>query len=127
MAGEPQITLIGNLGKDPEMAFLPSGASVGKFTVAVTPRVKAGDEWKDGKTIWFRVSQWGRDGEINVDQMKKGDKVIVLGRFSMFEYEKDGATVTGPEVTADTIAPVLKPNQKESSFPKKTEDNGSPW
>ena len=122
MSGEPQITLIGNLGKDPETRTTPNGNLVSNFSVAVTPRRKNGDKWEDGATIWFRVTQWGDSGAHNATQLQKGDKVIVTGLFSMFEYEKDGITHTGPEVNAEVIATILKPASKPT-----TTDNGSPW
>jgi single-strand DNA-binding protein len=127
MSGEPLITLVGNLGKDPEVFITKSGTAIGKFNVAVTPRKKEGESWVDDKTIWFSVSLWGRDGEAAVDSLKKGDKVIVTGRFGMFTYLKDGVEVSGPEVNADTVALVAKPKDVKAKPAAETTNDGSPW
>ncbi len=63
----PDTTTIitGNLTDAPELRFTPNGAAVANFRVAVTPRVKDGDTWKDGETSFFRVNAW-RDQAENV-------------------------------------------------------------
>jgi single-strand DNA-binding protein len=106
MAGEPLITITGGrVGKDPELKFLKDGTAVLSISVAVTPRKKDGDKWVDDNTIWFRVSQFGKDAESTTELVKKGDKVIVTGRFSMSEYiNKEEQKVQSPEIKADGIA-----------------------
>ncbi len=56
----PDTTTIicGNLTDAPELKFTPNGAAVANFRVAVTPRVREGDTWKDGETSFFRVNAW---------------------------------------------------------------------
>ena len=46
--------IIGNVGREPELKFLPSGVATAKFSVAVSKRVKQGDQWVDGETTWYR-------------------------------------------------------------------------
>ena len=60
MAGETQITLVGNLVDDPELRFTPSGAAVANFRVASTPRTfdKASGEWKDGESMFLTCTVW---------------------------------------------------------------------
>ena len=53
---DSHVTLIGNLTDDPELRFTPAGVQVGSFRLAVTPRVKDGDAWRDGETSFFRVN-----------------------------------------------------------------------
>ena len=55
---DTHVTLTGNLTDDPELKFTPNGAAVANFRLAVTPRVKDGDTWRDGETSFFRVSAW---------------------------------------------------------------------
>lgn len=124
MSGEPIITIVGgHLGKDPEVKFTASGTAVCSMSVAVTPRKKDGDKWVDGKTDWYRVNQWGKDGELTADTLKKGDKVIVTGRLTINEFvNKEQQEVTVPEITADGIAIMSKPVKMETKT-----DEGNPW
>jgi len=55
---DTHVTLIGNLTDDPELKHLPNGSAVANFRIAVTPRVKDGDTWRDGDTSYFRVNAW---------------------------------------------------------------------
>jgi single-strand DNA-binding protein len=52
------VTVVGNLTSDPELRFTPGGHAVANFRLAVTPRVREGDQWKDGDTSFFRVNAW---------------------------------------------------------------------
>ena len=70
-----KITLAGNLGKDPEMKFMPDGSAVTTFSMAVS------EGYGDSKhTIWFRVSIWGKRAEVANQYLSKGSKVLVDGR-----------------------------------------------
>lgn len=122
MAGEPQITIIGHVGKDPEMKITKTGISVASFSVAVTPRKKEGDGWTDGETTWFRISAWHRDGEAAVETLRKGDRVIVQGRFSTSTYDKDGTTMTVNEITSEVIGVIPKPAK-----PVVKQEVSAPW
>ena len=55
---DTHVTLTGNLTDDPELRFTPTGAAVANFRLAVTPRVKDGDTWRDGDTSFFRINAW---------------------------------------------------------------------
>ena len=112
MAGEAKIDLTGNLGSDPEMKFTNSGDAVASFSVAVTPSRKTqGGTWEDGDTTWYRVSAWKKDAERVVENLFKGDRVRVTGRFAPEEYQgREGDTRMSFSVTADMngITKVLK-------------------
>ncbi len=74
-----QITLVGNLGNDPEMRHAPSGDPVTSFSVA-TRRVWTGqDGQRQEKTVWFRVSAWQRLAETCNQYLAKGKRVMVVG------------------------------------------------
>lgn len=109
-SGLNRIQIIGNLGRDPEMRFTPSGTAVTQFSVAVTHRKRrqGTDEWED-ETTWFRVVCWDRYAEM-VDNMasrghlKKGTKVYVEGRLQVRNYTaQDGNERTAVEITASDI------------------------
>jgi len=97
-------TIVGNLGQNPEMKFLPDGTAVTNISVA-TNRVWYKDEQKQEQTIWYRVAIWGKQAE-NVNQyLKKGSKVLVEGRMNEPKpYMKDDGTPgCGLEMTANSV------------------------
>jgi single-strand DNA-binding protein len=85
-----RVQLIGNLGKDPESKYTPTGKKVAQFSIAVTNRWKAGNETREN-TEWVNIEAWGRLAEICQEYLKKGSLVYVEGRLKTDKYEgKDG-------------------------------------
>jgi single-strand DNA-binding protein len=103
MANEPTITVVGNVTADAELRFLPSGVAVCNFTVASTPRVKDGDNWKDGETAFFRVAVWRDMAEHAAESIKRGLRVVVTGRFKVRGYEVEGQQRQSLEIDADEV------------------------
>lgn len=110
MAGETQITLIGNLTADVELRFTPAGAAVANFTIASTPRTfdRNSNEWKDGETLFLRSSVWRETAENVAESLTKGMRVIASGVLKQRSYEKDGEKRTVYEFDVDEIGPSLK-------------------
>ena len=107
--------IIGNLGRDPEMRYTPSGRPVTQFNVAVNQSTKNQQtgEWIE-ETDWFRVSIWGDRAERAAEQFRKGNKVFVEGRFKTREFEgRDGQKRTSLEITADSLVNLEKRNRDE--------------
>jgi len=78
-----QTTVIaGNVGRDPEMRYTPSGQAVTSFSVAVNESYTNNNGEKVKKTIWFRVSAWGKQAEICNQYVKKGQMILVEGRLT---------------------------------------------
>jgi single-strand DNA-binding protein len=103
------VTVVGNLTGDPELRFTPNGAAVANFRLAVTPRVREGDSWKDGETSFFRVNVWRQQAENVAETLTKGTRVIVTGKLRNRSWQTDGGeqrTVT--EIEADELGPSLK-------------------
>jgi single-strand DNA-binding protein len=101
-------TLVGNLTDTPELRFTPSGAPVTNFTVAVTPRVKDGDGWRDGETSFFRCTAWRSLAE-NLAELAKGTRVLVHGRLQQRSWETDaGEKRSVVEVQVDEAGPSLR-------------------
>mgnify|MGYP000073561072 CR=1 FL=1 len=86
--GLNKVQIIGNLGRDPEMRYLPSGKAVTNFTVAVgrTWRDQASGENRE-ETEWFRVEAWDKLGEFCSQYLKKGMRVYAEGRIRTREYD----------------------------------------
>ncbi len=75
-----KITIIGNLGKDPEMRYTPSGQAVTSFPIATNRSYTGSDGQKVKETTWFRASAWGKQAEICNNYLHKGSKVYIEGR-----------------------------------------------
>ncbi len=74
-----QITIVGNLGNDPEMRHAPSGDPVTNFSVATLRSWTGQDGQRQEKTVWFRVSVWRRQAETCNQYLSKGQRVLVVG------------------------------------------------
>lgn len=106
-----KITIAGNLGRDPEMRFLPSGQAVTNINVATNRVYNDSNGQKITETIWFRVSVWGSMGEAVNQYLKKGSKVLVDGRLNVDPEtggprvftRNDGTTGASYEITAQNV------------------------
>jgi single-strand DNA-binding protein len=101
--------LVGNLTDDPELRFTPNGAAVANFRLAVTPRVREGDSWKDGETSFFRINVWRQQAENAAETLQKGTRCIVVGRLRTRSWETpEGEKRSKIEVVADEVGPSLR-------------------
>src|SRR5436189_2662672 len=99
MAGLCKVTLIGNLGADPELKYSQAGTAVLKFRVAANSRKKnATGEWED-HTEWFGVTAFANLAERQAEQLHKGSGVYVEGRLESRVWESDN----GPRFFMDVI------------------------
>ena len=87
-----RVQLIGNLGKDPETRYTPSGKKVCSFSLAVDRRWKTSEGEIKESTDWFNVEAWGRLGETCQEYLSKGRLVYVEGRLHTDRYEQGGDT-----------------------------------
>src|SRR6478735_3713378 len=96
--------IIGNLGRDPEMRYTPSGQAVTQFTVAVNRNFKDHEgNWQE-ETEWFRVVAWGPLAERTAEYLRKGRKVFVEGRLQTRQWEgQDGQKRYTTELIAQTV------------------------
>ena len=104
MASVNKVIIVGNLGRDPETRYLPSGEAVTNISVATT------DTWKDKTsgekkelTEWHRVAFFGRLAEIAGEYLKKGSQVYVEGSLRTRKYEKDGQDHYSTEIRATSM------------------------
>jgi single-strand DNA-binding protein len=106
---DTHVAITGNLTDDPEVTFTPNGAAVCNFRLAVTPRIREGDQWKDGETSFFRITAWRQLAEHVGDSLSKGDRVIVLGQLRARSWETpEGERRSVVEITAEEVGPSLK-------------------
>ncbi|MCD6161793.1 MAG: single-stranded DNA-binding protein [candidate division Zixibacteria bacterium] len=91
MASVNKAILIGNLGKDPELRYTPSGQAVAKFSLATTRKWRDKDGQSQEQTTWHNIVCWGRQAEIANEYLRKGRPVYIDGRIDNRSYEdKDG-------------------------------------
>jgi single-strand DNA-binding protein len=89
MASFNRVILVGNLTRDPELRYIPSGTAVSEIGLAVNDRVKKGDQWVD-ETTFVDVTMWGRTAEVANEYLSKGAPVLIEGRLKLDSWEKDG-------------------------------------
>jgi len=88
--GVNKVILIGNLGRDPELSYTPSGLAVARFSLATTEgRKNTEGEWID-HTEWHRIVIFGKTAETAGQYLSKGSQVYLEGRISYGSYEKEG-------------------------------------
>lgn len=106
-----QIVIVGNLGRDPEMRYTPSGTPVTSFNIATNRKYTGSDGQQVKETTWFRVSVFGKQAEAVAQYLKKGSACLVEGRLNpdsqsggprIFQRQ-DGTSGASFEVTANTV------------------------
>jgi single-strand DNA-binding protein len=104
MASLNKVLLVGNLTKDPEMRFVPSGQAVANLRLATNRKYKAGSgEWKEEVTF-VSVEVWGKSAEACGEYLKKGSPLLVEGRLKLKEWTaQDGQKRSLLEVVAERV------------------------
>jgi single-strand DNA-binding protein len=111
MAGDTQITIVGNLVDDPQLRYTSTGQAVASFRVASTPRFRdnATGEWKDGDSLFLSCNVWRQAAENVAESLQRGMRVIVNGRLRQRSYEtKEGEKRTVYEIEVDEVGPSLR-------------------
>lgn len=102
MASYNRVILVGNLTRDPELRYIPSGTAVSEIGLAVNDRVKKGDQWVD-ETTFVDVTLWARTAEVANQYLSKGSPVLIEGRLKLDTWEKDGQKRSKLRVIADKM------------------------
>lgn len=104
MSSTAKVTILGNLGRDPEIRYTPNGKQNVSFSIAVSRKFNDQEN-----TTWFRVTAWGRLAEVlntltQQGALHKGKQVLVIGDLEQREWTaQDGTVKQNLEVTADTV------------------------
>lgn len=101
---ENAVTIIGNIGRDPELSYTNSGIAVLKVGIIRNDSKKNGDQWEDGPAQWFNVTVFGKDAEAYNESLVKGQRVVVVGELKYREWEKDGQKRNAVDIKAAEIA-----------------------
>ena len=131
--GLNKVMIIGNLGKEPELRYTPSGRPVTTFSVAVSRTWKGTNGEHRSETEWFKIVAWGKLADLCKEYLNKGQQVYIEGRLQTRRWEdKEGQQRTTVEVVAnemtmlgdrrdkgqDDSAPVeMPPDIDEDEFP----------
>jgi single-strand DNA-binding protein len=105
MAGVNMVILFGNLGRDPELRYTPSGQPVANFSIATSESWNKKDgSGREERTEWHRIVAWGRTAELCAQYLAKGRTVYIEGRLQTREWEnKEGQKQRTTEVVANTV------------------------
>ncbi len=128
------LIFVGNVGRDPEMRYTPSGQAVTSFSVAPNRQYTNNNGETIKETIWFRVSAWGKQAEVCNQYLKKGSKVLVEGRLTPDKETggprvwtgQDGSPRASFEVTAGTVRFLTSRGEVEAGAPAADEGAGAP-
>lgn len=102
MASFNRVILVGNLTRDPELRYIPSGTAVAELGLAVNERVKRGDQWVE-EVNFFNITLWARTAEVASQYLSKGSSVLIEGRLKYETWEKDGQKNSKIKIIGETM------------------------
>ena len=102
MASYNRVIIVGNLTRDVELRYIPSGTAVTDITLAVNERIKRNDQWVE-EANFFDVTMWGRTAEVAAEYLSKGSNVLVEGRLRQEKWEQDGQKRSKVKVICDKM------------------------
>ncbi len=112
-----KVILIGTLGRDPEMRFLPNGNAVCNLNLATNEGYKDKNTGQQvEKTEWHRVSAFGRLAEVMGEYLKKGSKCYIEGKLETREYEKDGIKRYSTSILANEMTMLDNRNSQDGGM-----------
>lgn len=113
MASFNKITIVGYLGRDPEIRYTAQGTAICDFSIATTERKKDKSGNMQDHTTWFRVTTFGRQAELANQYLGKGKQIYIEGQLSLREWtDKDGHTRASLEVKASDLQFIAPPAQQ---------------
>jgi len=124
MASVNKVFLMGNLTRDPELRYTPSGAAVANLGLAVNRKYKAGDEWKE-EVCFVDITVWGKQGENCVEYLHKGSPVFVEGRLQFRSWDTDdGQKRNKLDVVANNVQFLGRPGGGKGGSDMETPEEG---
>lgn len=115
---------IGNLGRDPEMRFMPDGKAVCNFSIAISERYKDKSGESKEVTEWVNIAFFGKLAEIAGEYLKKGSKVYIEGKMKTEKYSKDGVDRYTTKIIGDKMEMLSGKTDGESKPKQATEQHG---
>lgn len=126
MASVNKCIFIGNLGRDPEIRYMPSGDAMANFSIACTDTFKDKSGAKQERTEWVRIVMFGKQAEIAGEYLKKGSSVYIEGRMQTRKWtNKEGQDQYTTEIVADRMQMLGGRSSGSNSFEVMDDDMGS--
>lgn len=120
MASVNKVILVGSLGKDPEIRYMPNGESVANFSIATSETWKDKAGAKQEKTEWHNIVMYRKLAELAGEYLKKGSPVYIEGRLQTRKWEKDGVTRYSTEIIGDNMQFLSAKNAQSSDANSET-------
>jgi len=122
------VTIVGHLGRDPEMRYLQSGDAVTSFSVATSRKWKAADGSDKEEVVWWKVTAWKKLAEITNQYLTKGSLVMVVGTAKVSAYtDKSGQPAASLELRADTVKFLSKRGDAETGEAAPSDEDSVPF
>jgi single-strand DNA-binding protein len=127
MASVNKVILVGTLGRDPELRYMPSGDALASFNIATNDTWKDKSGQKQERTEWHRISMFGKPAEIAGQYLKKGSSVYLEGRLQTRKWsDKEGVERQTTEVVADRMQMLgSRPSETSASAVSQTGSNSN--
>lgn len=117
--------IIGNLGKDPELKYMPNGKAVASFSIATSQKWKDNDGNQQEKTEWHNITAFEKLAEVIGEYLRKGSKVYVEGRLQTDKWEKDGVTHYSTKIIASQMVMLGGKTEKNETEQQTTHESAS--
>ena len=128
MSGVNKVILVGNLGRDPEMRFMPDGKAVTNFSIAISERYKDKSGESKEVTEWVNVAFFGKLAEIAGEYLKKGSKVYIEGKMKTEKYSKDGVDRYTTKIIGEKMEMLSSKGEEKKAAPtEEMEDSEIPF
>ena len=108
-----KITLIGNVGRDPDIQETKGGTKVAHFSIATNRRIQSGSD-EEARTDWHRLTLWSKQAQFAEDYIRTGDRIYIEGRLEYDSYERDGVVIPTAEIHVQEVMRLNAKGQSEN-------------
>lgn len=118
-----KVTLIGNVGRDPDIQATASGKKVAHLSLATSRRIPRNGDEVEERTEWHRLTLWDRLAELAGEYVRKGDRLYVEGRIEYGSFEKNGVTIPTAEIVVRELVLMAASPSRDSSADEEDESS----
>jgi len=125
MASYNRVVLVGNITRDVELRYTPSGTAVTDISLAVNERIKRNDQWVE-EAHFFDVTLWGRTAEVAGEYLSKGSSVLIEGRLKLDRWEQDGKKRSKIQIVGEKMQMLGSKGGSSGGRPSAPHSNATP-